>query len=53
MAVLIQRVAHELYLMKALVYPRELCEMVHRITAIDIHPGAQIGEVRWQKPSIF
>ncbi|KAH3744557.1 serine acetyltransferase [Pelomyxa schiedti] len=43
-AVMIQRVAHELYLLKALVYPRELCEMVHRLTAIDLHPGAKIGE---------
>ncbi|KAH3757036.1 serine acetyltransferase [Pelomyxa schiedti] len=43
-AVMIQRIAHEFYLVKALVYPRELCEMVHRLTAIDLHPGAKIGE---------
>eukprot|EP01105_Mastigella_eilhardi_P023337 TRINITY_DN5863_c0_g1_i1.p1 TRINITY_DN5863_c0_g1~~TRINITY_DN5863_c0_g1_i1.p1 ORF type:complete len:398 (+),score=120.84 TRINITY_DN5863_c0_g1_i1:144-1196(+) len=43
-AVMVQRVAHELYKLNVAVYPRELCELVHRYTAIDIHPGAEIGE---------
>ncbi|MBW2307293.1 MAG: serine acetyltransferase [Deltaproteobacteria bacterium] len=44
MAVLIQRVAHVLYMLKVPTYPRELTEYIHSITGIDIHPGAKIGE---------
>ncbi len=43
-AVLIQRVAHVLYELGVLSYPRELTEHIHSVTGIDIHPGAKIGE---------
>ena len=36
------RIAHELQRRVAL-FPRLLCEVAHRATGIDIHPGAQIG----------
>ena len=43
--VVVQRVAHELYNLKVPVYPRELTELVNRLTSIDVHPGAKLGEV--------
>jgi serine O-acetyltransferase len=43
-AILIQRVAHVLYTLGIRGYPRELCELAHSLTGIDIHPGAKIGE---------
>ena len=43
-AILIYRVAHELYKVGVPYYPRELCEHAHSMTGIDIHPGAQIGD---------
>lgn len=43
-ATLIQRVAHVLYELQVPSYPRELTELAHSITGIDIHPGAKIGE---------
>lgn len=43
-AILYQRVAHELYLLNVPVLPRIITEMAHSITGIDIHPGAHIGE---------
>ncbi len=38
------RVAHELYLMNANLTARIITEYAHRLTGIDIHPGAAIGE---------
>jgi serine O-acetyltransferase len=43
-AILIQRVAHDLYETGGAVYARELTEAAKRLTGIDIHPGASIGE---------
>ena len=43
-AVLVHRVAHELYKLEVPFLPRMLAEWVHGETGIDIHPGAQIGE---------
>ncbi len=38
------RVAHELYVMGVPLIPRIITEYAHRLTGIDIHPGAAIGE---------
>ena len=38
------RVAHELYAMNVPLIPRIITEYAHRLTGIDIHPGAKIGE---------
>lgn len=38
------RVAHELYEMGVPLVPRIITEYAHRLTGIDIHPGATIGE---------
>ena len=38
------RVAHELYKMEVPLIPRIITEYAHRLTGIDIHPGATIGE---------
>ena len=38
------RIAHELYIMKLPLIPRIITEYAHRLTGIDIHPGATIGE---------
>jgi serine O-acetyltransferase len=43
MAILIYRIAHELYLLKVPIIPRIISEHAHQITGIDIHPGATIG----------
>ena len=43
-AMLHQRVAHELFTLQVPVIPRIITEMAHSLTGIDIHPGAQIGE---------
>jgi len=43
-AVTIQRIAHVLFEEKLPLIPRIMTEYAHRITAIDIHPGAPIGE---------
>ena len=43
MAILIYRISHELYLLKAPIIPRIISEHAHQITGIDIHPGATIG----------
>ena len=42
-AILVYRVAHELYQMKVPILPRMMSEYAHSHTGIDIHPGAQIG----------
>ena len=46
-AITVQRLAHELYLLKVPVIPRMMTEWAHSRTGIDIHPGANIG------PSFF
>src|SRR5258708_3921480 len=43
-AITVQRLAHELYLLKSPYLPRMLTEVGHSRTGIDIHPGATIGE---------
>ncbi len=43
-ATLIQRLAHELYLLKVPLIPRMMTEYAHEKTGIDIHAGAEIGE---------
>ena len=42
-AISIYRVAHRLYEMDVPLVPRMMTEYAHRITGIDIHPGAKIG----------
>lgn len=42
-AMLTHRVAHVLYAAGAALYARELAELAHSATGVDIHPGAQIG----------
>lgn len=42
-AISIFRLAHLLWDMKIPMIPRMMCEYAHRITGIDIHPGATIG----------
>lgn len=42
-AISIYRVAHKLYEMKVPILPRMMTEYAHRLTGIDIHPGATIG----------
>lgn len=43
-AISIFRIAHKLYEMKVPMIPRVMTEYAHRITGIDIHPGATIGK---------
>lgn len=43
-AIMINRLAHELYLLKIPLIPRIMTEYAHSITGIDIHPGATIGK---------
>lgn len=38
------RIAHELYLMHANLIARIITEYAHKLTGIDIHPGASIGK---------
>lgn len=42
-AIYVYRLAHELYLRKVPILPRMMTEYAHRVTGIDIHPGATIG----------
>ena len=42
-AISIYRMAHKLYQMQVPLVPRMMTEYAHRITGIDIHPGATIG----------
>lgn len=44
MATTINRIAHELYILKVPVLPRLMTEYAHSETGIDIHPGATIGK---------
>ena len=43
-AILVYRVAHELYHLQIPILPRMMTEYAHSHTGIDIHPGAQIGD---------
>ncbi|SDB19446.1 serine O-acetyltransferase [Ruminococcaceae bacterium FB2012] len=43
-AILINRIAHELFLLGVPVIPRMMTEYAHSETGIDIHPGATIGK---------
>ena len=43
-AVMVNRIAHELYLLNIPLIPRIMTEYAHSITGIDIHPGATIGK---------
>jgi serine O-acetyltransferase len=42
-AIMIHRIAHELYLLDIPLIPRMMSEYAHSITGIDIHPSASIG----------
>lgn len=43
-AIMVHRLAHELYRMHVPLLPRMMAEEAHSATGIDIHPGAKIGE---------
>lgn len=43
-AILVNRIAHELFLLKVPLIPRIMTEYAHSRTGIDIHPGASIGK---------
>ena len=43
-AIMIHRMAHELYLLKVPIIPRIMSEYAHSTTGVDIHPGASIGK---------
>ncbi|MBR7084801.1 MAG: serine acetyltransferase, partial [Oscillospiraceae bacterium] len=42
-AIFVNRIAHELHLLKVPMIPRIMTEYAHSRTGIDIHPGASIG----------
>jgi serine O-acetyltransferase len=42
-AIMVNRLAHELYLLGVPLVPRMMSEYAHSLTGIDIHPGATIG----------
>jgi serine O-acetyltransferase len=42
-AVMVSRLAHELYLLDVPLIPRTMTEHAHSLTGIDIHPGASLG----------
>jgi len=44
LAIMIQRLAHELYVQKVPLMPRMMTEYAHSLTGIDIHPGASLGK---------
>ncbi len=43
-AILVNRIAHELFLLNVPIIPRVMTEYAHSQTGIDIHPGATIGK---------
>ena len=43
-AIMVNRLAHELHLLKVPLIPRIMTEHAHSLTGIDIHPGIVIGE---------
>ena len=42
-AVMVHRIAHEIYGLGIPILPRVIAEYAHSLTGIDIHPGARIG----------
>jgi serine O-acetyltransferase len=42
-AIMVSRLAHELYVLDVPLMPRMMCEHAHSLTGIEIHPGATIG----------
>ncbi|HEY5234083.1 MAG TPA: serine O-acetyltransferase EpsC, partial [Verrucomicrobiae bacterium] len=42
-AIVVQRLAHELYLKNVALIPRIMSEWAHARTGMDLHPGAKIG----------
>jgi serine O-acetyltransferase len=42
-AIMVNRLAHELYILSVPLIPRIMTEHAHSLTGIDIHPGASIG----------
>lgn len=43
-AIMVSRIAHELYLLEVPLIPRIMTEHAHSLTGIDINPGATIGK---------
>lgn len=43
-ALVVHRIAHELYVLKAPIIPRLFSEYAHSKVGVDIHPGASIGK---------
>jgi serine O-acetyltransferase len=43
-AIMVNRLAHELYLLNVPLIPRIMTEYAHNLTGIDIHPGATLGK---------
>lgn len=43
LAVTVYRIAHELVKLEIPLLPRMMTEYAHRLTGVDIHPGAQLG----------
>jgi serine O-acetyltransferase len=43
-AIMINRLAHELYKLSVPIIPRIMTEYAHNLTGIDIHPGATLGK---------
>ena len=43
-AIMVYRLAHELFLLNVPLIPRIMTEHAHSVTGIDIHPGATIGK---------
>ncbi len=43
-AIAVYRVAHRLFELDVPMLPRMMSELIHGVTGIDIHPGAEIGE---------
>lgn len=43
-AIFVNRIAHELHLLKVPIIPRIMTEHAHSLTGVDIHPGAQLGK---------
>ena len=42
-AIFVNRIAHELHLLKVPMIPRIMTEHAHSLTGVDIHPGATLG----------
>lgn len=43
-AIMVQRLAHELFVLNVPLLPRIMTEHAHSVTGIDIHPGAELGK---------